>query len=81
MLDDLLRESSVADALIEEGMQQGMQQGIRATILRVLEGRFGALDAALAAAIQDTADAALPDLSLHAGTDTLDQLRARLGLA
>lgn len=77
MLDDLLRESSVVSEWIEEGMQQGT----RSTILRVLEGRFGAVDAALAAAIERADEATLAELSLHAGTDTLDQLRARLGLS
>ncbi|MGH2516796.1 MAG: Rpn family recombination-promoting nuclease/putative transposase [Ktedonobacterales bacterium] len=81
MLDDLLRESTVVNEWIEEGMQQGMQQGARTTILRVFEGRFGAIDAALATAIQGASEATLTEIALHAGTDTLDQLRARLGLS
>lgn len=85
MLDDLLKESSVASAWfeegIEQGLQQGLQQGMRNTIRLVLEGRFGTLDEAVRAALDQADETLLADLSRHAGTDSLEQIRARLGMS
>jgi predicted transposase YdaD len=92
MIDELLRESSVAEEFIEEGFKRGIEQGreqgreegrsagVRDAVLLLLEGRFGALDPALVAAIERADKPTLEQVLLHGATDTSEQLRARLGL-
>ena len=63
-----------------KGEARGEALGMRAAITRVLEGRFTSLSQEMVEAINTADTAALNDLALHAGTDTLEQLRARLGL-
>jgi len=76
MIDDLLRHSSVAELFREEGMREGMRDSVR----RVMETRFGALDAATAEAIGAASDDDLNDLVTLSAIGTLEQVRARLGL-
>ncbi len=73
MIDDLMRESGLADEWIAEGE--------RRMVKAVLEGRFGPLSADLLAAIQAADEATLLDLVAHVSTETLEQVRARLGLS
>lgn len=80
MLDDLLKESSVAEAFIEEGIEEGERRMARRMIRIVLEGCFGQLSDDLLTALNAADEAVLEQIGTHAGTDTLEQIRARLGL-
>lgn len=86
MLNDLLSESSVAKYLeqlgmekgMEKGLQLGAESGLRESVVLVLEGRFGALDEALRAAIAEASEAALREALRHAATDAPGQILLRL---
>jgi hypothetical protein len=58
------------------GEAKGMQLAIRST----LEGRFGPLSQDMLDAINARDAAQLGEIARYAGTETLEQLRARLGL-
>lgn len=89
MIDDLLRHSSVAELFREEGIREGMREGIREgiregmrdSVRRVIETRFGTLDAAMTEAIEAATDDDLNDLVTLSAIGTLEQVRARLGLS
>ena len=88
MLNDLLRESSVAEIFIEEGRAKGREEGRakgreegeRRTAQTALEGRFGPLPEDVLAALAQADEATLLALVAHIATDSLEQARARLGL-
>ena len=73
MIDDLLKESSVVSAFLDEGM--------RRMVRVVLEGRFGPLADDLLSAINKADEATLEQIGAHATTDSLEQIRKRLGLS
>lgn len=89
MLEDLLKDNSVAQILIERGIEQGIERGIEQGIEEgerrmaqvSLEGRFGPLSDDMRAALRTADEAILHDLAAHIASDTLEQVRARLGLA
>jgi len=76
MIDELLRESSVVQGWLKEGAQLGEQRMARVA----LEGRFGPLNEDVLAAIERTKTATLEALVAHLASETLEQVRARLGL-
>ncbi len=76
MIDELVRQSS----LFEEAKLEGKLEGKREAIQLMLEARFGTLSADMLAALGAADDAALEGLARHAATETLEQIRARLGL-
>lgn len=88
MIDELLRESGMAEEFIREGMERGRQEGLergrdetlRQSVRLALEGRFGTLEPELVAAIERADQAPLEQMLLHVATETPAQLRARLGL-
>jgi hypothetical protein len=88
MLDDILRESSFADALREylhdqwkeEGVEQGRMEATRQAARVALEGRFGALSADLLAALNAANEQVLMEIIASVTTETLQQVRQRLGL-
>lgn len=63
-----------------EGRAEGEAEGERNLLRRLLERRFGALSDELQQAISAADTDALTEVALAAGTETLEQLRARLGL-
>lgn len=77
MLDELLRESSFYDVVYEEGKAEGVLEGLRA----VLESRFGVLPTDMLAALAALDQPTLMELLRHAASDTLEQLRGRVGLS
>ena len=81
MIDELLRESGIAQLFIEQGREEGREEGERQMARLALEGRFGALSEDMLAALGSADEATLRDLVAHIGTDTLEQARARLGLS
>lgn len=80
MIDDLLEVSSVAQAFVEEGERRGELRMARRMALAALEGRFGPLSDDLRAAINAADEATLQEIVAHIATESLDQVRARLGL-
>jgi hypothetical protein len=72
MIDDLLKDDSVAQILIEEGERRMAQVA--------LEGRFGTVSEDLLTALRTADEATLRALVSHVATDSLEQVRARLGL-
>jgi len=79
-LADMAREEGLEEGL-EQGRTQGMAEGMRASIRLVLEGRFGQLDEALAAAIERASEEALKAALPHAASDSIEQVRVRLAVA
>lgn len=77
MLNDLLRESSIAEMFIEEGELRGARRMAQIA----LQGRFGALSEDLLTALGHADEATLQDLVAHVVTDSLEQVRTRLGLS
>lgn len=76
MMDELIRESGLADEWIAEGEQRVT----RAMARIALEGRFGQLSDDLLAAIKAADEATLLDLVGHIAIETLEQVCARLRL-
>lgn len=76
MIDDLLNESSVADAFIEEGERRMA----RRMALAALGGRFGPLSEEVIAAIGTADEATLQEIVAQVATETLEQVRTRLGM-
>lgn len=76
MINDLLNESSVADAFIEEGERRMARRMTQAA----LEGRFGTLSADVIVAINTADETTLQGIVAHVATETLEQVRRRLGL-
>lgn len=72
MIHDLLNESSVADAFIEEGERRMAQAA--------LEGRFGPLSQEMQASVNAADELVLQEIVAHVATETLEQVRGRLGL-
>lgn len=63
-----------------KGKAEGIEEGQRNAALVVLRGRFGELPPDLAQAISAADQATLDQVLRYAGTDTLEQVRARLGV-
>lgn len=83
-LADMAREEGLEQGRalgLEQGRTQGMAEGMRASIRLVLEGRFGQLDEALAAAIERASEEALKAALPHAASDSIEQVRVRLAVA
>lgn len=76
MLGDLWQESSLAGALEDLARERAMGRMLQV----VLEGRFGPLSEDIVATLNMADEATLWVIGAHAGTDTLEQVRARLGL-
>lgn len=77
MIEDLWKESSLAGALEERAKEHGMAQVLQA----VLESRFGPVSEDVLAASDQADGDTLRELGAHIAVDSLDQIRARLGLA
>jgi len=84
MIKDILNDSTVAQLLKDEGREEGREQGreagMRETALVVLEGRFGPLSDDVLAALHTVDAALLRTLLAHVAVDSLEHIRARLGL-
>jgi len=64
----------------EQGREQGREEGTRNALLTILRGRFPDLPPDVERALAATSPGALDALLPYAGLETLDQIRARLGL-
>src|SRR2546423_7862639 len=77
MLGDLWKESSLAEALADRWREVAMALMLQV----VLESRFGPLSEDIVAALRTTDEATLRAIGERIMTDTLDEVRGRLGLA
>jgi hypothetical protein len=80
MIDELVRNSSLFEEAMAEGEAKGKAEGERRIVSLVLEARFGPLSDDLRSAIQSADETTLTVIGQHAATETLEELRARLGL-
>jgi hypothetical protein len=80
MMDELLEASSTARAFWEEGRVEGRVEGLRLAARLGLEHHLGTLDADLLRAIEAADEPTLTAIITHP-EETLEQVRARLGLA
>jgi predicted transposase YdaD len=64
-----------------EGLAEGEAKGQRTLVQALLESRFGPLDAAEVAALQEAKEPLLRALAPYIVTDSREQVRARLGVA
>lgn len=81
MIDDIFRASSVSEIFLEEGEAKGRLAATRRLARVALEGRFGALPEDVLVGIEAAQEDALVAVVAHVTTDSLDEARARLGLA
>ncbi len=81
MSTEILQEFPLFRDMMAEAEARGEARGERKLVRQVLERRFGALSEEMQQAINATDPNTLPDLALAAGTESLEQLRARLGLS
>lgn len=65
----------------KRGEQIGERRMAHKMAQRALEGRFGTLSAELLAALANADEATLEAIVLHITTDSIEQMRERLGLA
>jgi hypothetical protein len=77
------KENAMLDTFItqSEWYQEILQCGELRMAQRVLEGRFGTVPEDILAALPQADEAASEAIVLHITTDTIDQVRERLGLA
>jgi hypothetical protein len=74
------REQAMAEG-VTQGVTQGEERGLREGVLAVLRGRFGDPATDVAEAISTASRETLLAILLNATTDTLAQVRERLGLS
>lgn len=85
MMEEIWKESTflevAADILRPQLEAEGERKMARRMARVALEGRFGPVSDDVLAAIQVAEEAALETIVAHSSTDTLEQMRARLGLS
>jgi hypothetical protein len=74
---DLLKDSPLYPILTKEARVEGKRESIR----DMLEGRFGPVGDDVIQALNKAGEETLKAIAVHAGTDTLEQIRSRLGLS
>ncbi|MGH2516843.1 MAG: hypothetical protein ACRDHP_14410 [Ktedonobacterales bacterium] len=83
-MEDIFLESSLGQYLIQQGREEGREEGqrqmARGMAQVALEGRFGPLNADVLAAVNAADEAVLRDIVAHIGTDSMEQVRKRLGV-
>jgi len=80
MLRRLLMSSNTLELspLYLKWVEEGREKGLRNAARLLLQGRFGSVSPEMEQAIANAGHAQLDDFMLHATTETLDELRARL---
>ncbi len=76
MIEEIWNESSYADAVRDHARKEMAQRMARVN----LEGKFGTLSEDILAALKTADQTTLEAIGAHITTDTLEQVRARLGL-
>lgn len=85
MSTEILQEFPLFRSMMAEaearGEAKGKAEGLREAALLALEDRFGPLSAEAQAALGQADEATLKAILAHIATDSLEALRARLGLS
>ena len=81
MSTEILQEFPHFRMLMEEAETKGIAEGQRVLIQKMVERRFGPLSQDVLAAINAAQTELLPELAIHAAADSLEQVRAYLGLS
>ncbi len=76
MIENRWEQSSLKDALTMRAEERAMTRMAR----RMLQSRFGPLNDDLVTVLDPADGATLETIGEHAATDTLEQVRTRLGL-
>ncbi|HEY7358052.1 MAG TPA: hypothetical protein VH590_16345 [Ktedonobacterales bacterium] len=77
LIREIWKESSFAEAVTEITARQTARRMAQVA----LEGRFGTLSDELLAALKTADETTLESIVAHITSDTLEQIRARLGLS
>jgi len=84
IMEDIIEESGFAQYFRqrgrEEGREEGREDGQRQMTRLALEGRFGPLPADLLAALNTATTGILLEIVAHVSTDSLEEVRQRLGM-
>jgi hypothetical protein len=80
MSTEIIEKSAFYQEALVKGVEQGKVEGIRDAAFVTLRGRFGELPPDLLSAISEASSDVVLDVLAHAGTETLEQVRSRLGL-
>lgn len=80
MSTEIIEKSAFYQEALTKGKAEGKAEGIHDAALVTLRGRFGELAPDLLAALSQASGDTLLGVLAHASTETLDQVRARLGL-
>jgi hypothetical protein len=80
MSNEILESSPLYQTWVRDAAEKGREQGMRESVLAILRTRFDELPPELIAAVSSANRRVLEDLLPHVSTDSLDELRARLGV-
>lgn len=80
MSTEIIEKSAFYQEALTKGLEQSKAEGLHDAALVTLRGRFGDLAPDVLAALSQANGDTILDVLAHAGTETLDQLRMRLGL-
>ncbi len=80
MSNEILESSPLYQLWYREATEKAAAQATRNALLVVLHNRFGELPPVVTEAIASADAAALQRVLEHVGTDTLEQVRQRLGV-
>ena len=81
MSTEIIGTSSLYQEWVRKANEEGMAQGMRESLLLALRSRFGELPPEIEQRIAAAEVERLRDALAHVGTETLEQLAARLGAA
>lgn len=76
MIDELVKNSGLAEEFLEEGCVEGMREIVQS----ILDAHFGPLTPDMLAALKQADESTLRTLGIRAGTESLEQIRHFLKL-
>ena len=80
MSTEILETSPVYQLWVQQGLQQGLEQGLRQATLLAMRGRFGELTPDIEQVLAMATPEVIEGVLGHVATETLEELRTRLGL-
>jgi hypothetical protein len=80
MSTDLFRDSPLIQSLLKEAAEEAKVEGMRELAQAALEGRFQTLSDDMLQTLGTADEATLKGIVAHVSSDTLEQVRERLGL-
>jgi predicted transposase YdaD len=80
MMNSFITESEWYQEILQRGKLEGAEEGEQRMVQRALEGRFGTVPQDILDALAGADEATLEAIVLHITTDSIEQVRERLGL-